>query len=680
MGQPGSIDDIRPFAELAQNATTAVYKAYQTSLERFVLLKRLRPTYNRDEDLAARFQEEARIAARVQHPNVVSIYAFGRDYEGAYIVAEFVDGLDLGKVVERSRIPPDLALYVLAESARGLKAAHDKDVLHRDLKPSNILISRQGEVKLSDFGLASVSGADSPSEIRGTLAYLAPEQILKDAIDERSDLFSLGATFFEMVTGRRAFPGSTSQKIFDAILNRSPLPYLSATAGVDEEIEAICGRLLARDPSNRYPDAGAVVRAAETCLDTRGATVDASVLSAFLEDPVSFVVSTPPPADPDAVPYAAAAGPRAEASEPVVTVVPASQDAPAEEQARGRSWPQAVAAAVVLVFAGALVYAGVSLFQPTEDSANPSDARSVAGAGDVDTTATIIGVDTAAGMDHAAIAAAEAPVGADTGMIDGTGAAGTADEADSPGGFTSDGEADSPGDLAADGGADSPDDLGGADEAGSRDELGGAGGGDSRDDLEGADPAASPGAASPVEAEEEDDPPQDDARTSPAAGAASEAPAPGYVRITVDTSAAVFVDGDSVGIARAGAPLVFPFAAGERSLSLRNRSFPRDDRIVNVQSGDTIDVEHALWSTVGRLRLQVSPWADVYVDDRYVGQHPIREPLILSPTVHELRFVNPVLGVDTTTTVRIPKGETVTRALICGTSDEPREKTECQLR
>ncbi|MEX0747253.1 MAG: serine/threonine-protein kinase, partial [Rhodothermales bacterium] len=293
MGVPGAIEDIQPFAELAQNATTLVYKAYQKTLERFVLLKRLRPEFSSDPELARRFQDEARIVARVQHPNVVAIYSYGSDDAGAYIVAEFVEGYDLEEILSRGRIPPHLAAYVLLESARGLKAAHDKDVLHRDLKPSNILVSHEGEVKLADFGLASISGspADIPSEIRGTLSYLAPEQILGNAPDQRSDLFSLGATFYEMLTGRRAFPGSNPSEIFDSILHRDPLQYLSPAAGVDDRMIEIAAGLLAREADGRYTDAGELITDLEAWLAP--SPVGREHLAAFVADPGNFVA--PPP-------------------------------------------------------------------------------------------------------------------------------------------------------------------------------------------------------------------------------------------------------------------------------------------------------------------------------------------------------------------------------------------------
>ena len=363
MGIPGAIADIQPFAELAQNATTQVYKAYQKSLERFVLLKRLRPELSSDEELARRFQEEARIVARVQHPNVVGIYSYGTDDEGTYIVAEFVEGLDLDEVIARGRVHPEIAVYILTECARGLKAAHDKEVLHRDIKPSNVLVSLEGEVKLADFGLASVIGsASDEAEIRGTLAYLAPEHILGKPVDKRSDLFSLGATFYEMLTGRRAFPGSTSSEIFDSILNREPLHYLPATPGVDAGIEAIVRRLLARDANDRYEDTGDLIEDLESWAARAGTANEAGQITrgdlvAYLNDPQAFSESRP------AVPATV---------EPVVPAAPVERKTPS-----GRRGRRAALAAGVLFIVAALLYAGVALVDN-----NRSDRRDLALAAD----------------------------------------------------------------------------------------------------------------------------------------------------------------------------------------------------------------------------------------------------------------------------------------------------------
>ena len=316
MGIAGPINGIQPFAELAQSATTIVYKGYQRALERFVLLKVLRPPYGQDEELVRRFEDEARLLARVRHPNVVAVYEYGREGDVAYLAAEFIDGLNLAELSGGGPLPVGLALYVLREAAQGLRAAHETGVLHRDIKPANILVSHEGRVKLADFGMASLSVPDDeeapPEEVRGTLAYLAPEQVLGVAPCRASDLFSLGATFFEMLAGRPAFTGADTSALFDAVLHHDPTPFLEGPH-LPGDVLALCRRLLAKKPEERYPDTAALLDDLEAIRRAHGYTEDAEDLAAFLRDPAAYrarlprppttriAAPDPPPARPDAV-------------------------------------------------------------------------------------------------------------------------------------------------------------------------------------------------------------------------------------------------------------------------------------------------------------------------------------------------------------------------------------------
>lgn len=570
MGNPGAIEDIRPFAELAQNATTVVYKAYQSSLERFVLLKRLRGEYSSDEDLSARFQEEARIAARVQHRNVVSVYSFGSDAEGAYIVAEFVEGLDLGELVERGKIPPDLAVYILLEAAKGLKAAHDKAVLHRDLKPSNILISHDGEVKLTDFGLASVSGSadESPSEIRGTLSFLAPEQILGESIDHRCDLFSLGATFFEMLTARRAFPGSDSKEILDAVMNRDAHKFLRATPGVTPQLEAIGSKLLARNPDDRFANVDELIAALEDYRSSRPEKAGRKKLRAFIDDPEAFAAAAFQQVDGHSI-------------EPEIAVVPDGRSAASREdelartqRARAARVTRATAvAAAVLFFAAAAVFAGVEILGRSSTAIGPRVEREFGrGAFASDSLGFVTGflpVDTLlARIDSAAAAAADA-------------------------------------------------------ERPRRRER-----------------------PRPQRSESKED-------------------APGVLALRVLPWASVHVNGDSLGTSREAQPLYVEMSPGKHEVTLTNPEFPRVPREFLVAPGDTTTATVSLWSQVARLDLNVSPWADVYVDGEYKGQTPLSEPVVLLPGVRRLRLVNPELPDGTREySLTVAKGDTLTREYI----------------
>lgn len=300
---PDPIGGVQPFAELARGGVTVVYKGYQRTGDRFVLLKTVRPEWGEDEDLIGRFEEEARLAARVCHPNVVSVYGSGRDGATAYLITEFVEGLDLRALVGRGALPPALAAYVLQEAAHGLAAAHAEGILHRDLKPANLLISEAGAVKLTDFGLASLApvgtsdGGGADREVRGTLAYLAPEIVCGEPPSRASDLFSLGALLVEMLTGRPAFARDTAGATLDAVLHHDPLPALATDPRVPPALAELAADLLAKDPRRRLSDAAGLAEALEA-IRVRHGRAGADDLAAYLRDPDAYVPTSPPPSAP----------------------------------------------------------------------------------------------------------------------------------------------------------------------------------------------------------------------------------------------------------------------------------------------------------------------------------------------------------------------------------------------
>ena len=665
----GTIDDIQPFAELAANATTLVYKAYQRSLDRFVLLKRLRPEFRADAELAARFEDEARLIARVSHPNIVSIYAYGADDDGAYIVAEFVEGRDLQAVIDEGRLPVAVALLILQESARGLKAAHDKGILHRDLKPSNILLSNEGEVKLSDFGLASVSGeASAGNEIRGTMPYLAPEQVLGRGADRRSDLFSLGAVFCEMLTGRRAFVGASNSEIIENLLHHDPLPLLAATPGVGEDIRGISRTLLAKEPGERYPDAGALMADLEDVAPRYG-VVGAEGLRAYLEDRNAYIAAVSPSAAARTGSSVGIAvgrfsnGGRAPAPAPEVMIVPAADaesgsvieevDPPLEGRSGAWSkdpaplWKRILPVATVLLVAAAIVYAGTAMLggmgSPSDDRASeepvrpsasvPADGFGPSAATGGDSTAGGAVLDAGAGgMPESSTRVGERGIGAgefahvdelqagdeqsDRGKkANGSGLGVSGDDSGGIEGGLSDDE-----EVAA-----APGNETEIARRGDHAELAGGAGRLS----EGSQAASPPGAAGPT----------------------------GTLEVRVLPGASVFINGDSVGTATERAPATVQLAPGTYSLSLRNRYFPMHRQEVTVAADASSTVDISLFDLVGRLDLRVRPWAAVYVDGDSVGVTPFNPPLILTPGVHRLRLVRRDLNVDHAMSITIEKGE-----------------------
>ena len=256
MGKFDSIGTVQPYLRLHEGVWADVYKAYDVETKQQVLLKKLKSEYVRDEKLARQFEDEIRLMSRVSHENVVQVLNAGRTETTLYFVAEFIEGRSLKELLEIRALPPLHALFVLYEVAKGLEAAHNSAIFHRDIKPANILISVEGAVKITDFGMASLLDDEVTEEVRGTLGYIAPELIFEGEPGPSSDLFALGATFYEMLTGKPAFRGAASSEIFEQILNHDPVPYLEANPVISNDIVLICRTLLEKKKEARFKSTG----------------------------------------------------------------------------------------------------------------------------------------------------------------------------------------------------------------------------------------------------------------------------------------------------------------------------------------------------------------------------------------------------------------------------------------
>ena len=239
-----------------------VYKARQTELDRIVALKILRPGISEDPDFAERFQREARALARLNHPNIITVFDFGRRDALFYFVMEFVDGTNLRHLERAGQLQPAEALNIVPQVCSALQYAHDNGVVHRDIKPENILIGKDGEVRIADFGLAKLAGVvDSAPltgtwQVMGTPHYMAPEQFEKPTtVDHRADIYSLGVVIYELLTG-------------ELPLGRFPLP--SERAHVDVRLDEVVLRSLEKAPERRYQhvtDVATAVKEASTPTD-----------------------------------------------------------------------------------------------------------------------------------------------------------------------------------------------------------------------------------------------------------------------------------------------------------------------------------------------------------------------------------------------------------------------------
>src|SRR5207249_2191097 len=213
------------------------------------------PEYGTDPSFVARFKQEARAAASLSHPSVVSVYDYGTDQAGPFIVMELVEGRDLAEILhDRGALPINAAARIAEQVAGGLAAAHEHGMIHRDVKPGNILVRRDGRAQIGDFGIVrafSESGLTLPGTTLGSVHYFSPEQARGDSVTERSDLYSLGLVLFEMLTGRRAFEGDSTAAVAMARLTSDPPAPSALRPEVPASLDAIVGRAVERDPDRR---------------------------------------------------------------------------------------------------------------------------------------------------------------------------------------------------------------------------------------------------------------------------------------------------------------------------------------------------------------------------------------------------------------------------------------------
>ena len=245
---------------LGEGGMATIYRAHDVQLDRSVAVKLMRPQYGRDAAFVARFRQEAQSAASLSHPNIVSVFDYGTDEAGPFIVMELVDGQDLADLLnERGAIPPFVASKIAEQVAEALAAAHARGIIHRDVKPSNILLSADGRVRVVDFGIArAVAEAQLtvPGTTLGSVHYFSPEQARGDHVTAASDIYSLGLVLYEMLTGRRAFAGDTPAAVAVARLI-GPAPRPSMVRGdVPAALDAIVITALDLDPNERFATAG----------------------------------------------------------------------------------------------------------------------------------------------------------------------------------------------------------------------------------------------------------------------------------------------------------------------------------------------------------------------------------------------------------------------------------------
>ena len=250
-----TFDHFVPVETLGAGGMGTVYKARDTQLERFVALKLLHKDLSSEADHDAQLQQEARLAASVNHPNVVQIFSLGTDHGRFYVVMELIDHGSLDDLMEsQGRVPEHQVLDIGIQIARGLRAAHRKGLIHRDVKPANILFVDEQAAKIGDFGLAAFATQDlqSDSVIWGTPPYVAPERLCNQAEDVRSDIYSLGATLFHAVAGTPPIASSTNSATELRALKQHPAELRTIAPGVSAPTARVLQRMIAPDPKRRF--------------------------------------------------------------------------------------------------------------------------------------------------------------------------------------------------------------------------------------------------------------------------------------------------------------------------------------------------------------------------------------------------------------------------------------------
>jgi serine/threonine protein kinase len=255
-----------------------VFQAHDPQIDRMVALKVLRGDRVVGEDFVLRFLKEAKAIGRLSHPNIVTVYDVGRDHGTIYIAMEYLEGKPFNDVMRQGQMSLENIIDIGVQVSKTLNYAHTKGIVHRDIKPSNIILSPDGQVKLTDFGIARIEDSNLTQQthvgdILGTPTYMSPEQVMGKRVDGRSDLYSLGVLLYELAADRKPFSGDNIAAVFNAITQSDLIPPSKINPSIPKALSDLIVKALSKNPGERFQTGAAMTDALKSCLKSKGPTI-----------------------------------------------------------------------------------------------------------------------------------------------------------------------------------------------------------------------------------------------------------------------------------------------------------------------------------------------------------------------------------------------------------------------